>query len=134
MKKVSIALLMTVVVFLAGSALFVDGCGQSDAEKAQETYDQDVADLKAAVDELKKPDTFDSIDSLKAAFQNVQSAYDDAVASGRDVANARISQVEQAYNQLKEDVANISSDQTLSEKLDALNDAVQNFADELDKV
>lgn len=133
-KKGTSMPLLLFALLLLGAVILISGCGQSEAEKAQETYDQDVADLKAAVQELQNPGTYDSLDSLKAAFQNVQTAYNDAVTSGKDVTNAKISQAQDAFDQLKEDITSIPSDQTFAEKLDAVNEAVQKFADEIDKI
>jgi hypothetical protein len=126
--------LVMIVVLSVGVAFIATGCGESDSEKAQDAYDEDVQSLKDAVSELQNPDTYDSLDSLKAAFQDVGSAYDDTVESGQDVADAKISDTQDAYDELKDDINDIDSDQTLSEQIDAVNDAIQNFADQVNNI
>jgi hypothetical protein len=126
--------LVMIVVLSVGVAFIATGCGESDSEKAQDAYDEDVQSLKDAVSELQNPDTYDSLDSLKAAFQDVGSAYDDTVESGQDVADAKISDAQDAYDELKDDINDIDSDQSLEQQANAIKDAVENFADQVNNI
>ncbi|GBE58027.1 hypothetical protein BMS3Abin01_00955 [bacterium BMS3Abin01] len=133
MKK-GIAAGLFLVLLLIGAVVVTAGCGQSESEKAQANYDKAKADLKSSVQELQKPETYQSVDSLKASFQDVQKAYDDTVESGKDLTDAKVSEVQDAYEELQDSINDIDSDQTLEQKVDALRAAIQKFSDQLKQI
>jgi cell fate (sporulation/competence/biofilm development) regulator YlbF (YheA/YmcA/DUF963 family) len=130
----SMLISLVVIFVLAGAAIALAGCGTSSTEKAQTTYDNDVEGLKSAVSAFKDSTTYESVDNLQAAFAEVKSTYDSMVASAKDVTGAKISGVQDAYNGLKDAVANVNSEQALGQKIDAIQTAIQDLGDALQQL
>lgn len=133
-KSIAARHMVFVFVLLIGIVALAAGCGQSDKEKAEADYDKAKADLKASVQELQKPEAYGSADSLKSAFTDVQTAYEDTVESGKDLSDARVSEVEDAYDELKGSVEGIDSDKSLELRLNELRGAIQKFGDQLKQI
>lgn len=72
--------------------------------------------------------------TIKASFQDVQKAYNDTVESGKDLTDAKVSEVQDAYEELQDSIDDIDSDQTLGQKVDALKAAIQKFSDQLKQI
>jgi hypothetical protein len=131
MRKI-ITLSLAVLVVLIGVATLA-GCGQSAAQKAEDTYNSDVQDLKTSLAAFTESSTYSSVDSIQAAFQNLEASYNAAVdagsaaiSAGVDSAKIKISSIQGAFLLFKESVSGaLSSDQTLSEKVDAIKSSVE---------
>jgi hypothetical protein len=133
MRKSIVAtlIILAMAMVLAGS---LAGCGESSTEKAQKAYDNDVQSLKDAAAVFKDPATYGSVDSMQAAFQGLERSWNAAVAAGKDVTSAKISDLQGAFSQLKASITNLSSDQSLGQKIDGVQAAVQTFNDQLQQL
>jgi molecular chaperone GrpE (heat shock protein) len=132
MRK-GVTMALVVLVLLAGMVAVLAGCGESSTEKAQKAYDQDVQDLKTSVTAFSQAGTYSSVGSMQAAFQNLEKSFNTAVAAAKDVKDAKISDLQSAFNNLKASVTNLS-DQTLTEKVNTIKAAVQAFSDQLQQI
>jgi outer membrane murein-binding lipoprotein Lpp len=126
--------ILIVMVMLAGVVTTLAGCGESATEKAQKAYDTDVQDLKTSVAAFSQASTYSSVDSIQAAFQNLERSYNATVAAGKDVKDAKVSSLQSAFNGLKASISNLSSDQTLTEKVTTVKAALQTFSDQLQQI
>lgn len=106
------------------------------AQQLQEQYNEDVQALKDAVAEFQEADTYASTDSIKTAFADVEDNYNAAVSSGKKVKDAKISELEKSYNNLKDsiDSAFNDTDQSLTQKVDSVKSALSNFVEELKQI
>lgn len=138
MSKSMMVFLLSLVV-LAAAVTTLTGCG----EKAQEvvaTKDvqapAEISELQTALQAMTQSGTYSSVDSLQAAWNNVQSAYDDVLAwaqNSKDVATDKVTNLKNAFEQLKAAVTNFGSDQPMEQKVDTLQAAVQAMKDALDQ-
>lgn len=137
MRRGILISIVMVFVLTAAVAAFA-GCGGKVKEKvqtaAQTTYETEVQNLKTALAAMQDPSTYDSVDNLQAAFSEVESAFNALVASVKEESGAKITGLQQAFDSLKEAVANISSDQSLQQKVDTLQAAAQNMSGALQQL
>ncbi|MBI5870102.1 MAG: hypothetical protein HZB44_03980 [Actinobacteria bacterium] len=105
-------------------------------QQLQEQYEQDVQALKDAVAEFQNADTYVSTDSIKSVFADVEDNYNAAVSSGKKVKDAKISELDKAYNNLKDaiDSAVGDSNQSLTQKVDSVKTALNAFVEELKQI
>jgi len=140
MRKGILVAIITVFVTIAIAAVFT-GCGEDSGQviekvqsQFQENYGTEVQNLESALAELQNDSTYDSVDSLQAAFSDIESAFDDLVSAVEEGTGENISALENAFDSLKEDVSNISSDESLEENMDSLKAAAQDVSDALQEL
>ena len=141
-KNVIFTFLIAAVLLLAGAN--ASGCGDDKTtsvtsvntiEDMQAAYDHDVQALKDSVANFQNPSTYTSVDNIKSAFRDIENSYNNALASGKQVKDAKISTLKDSYENLKTTVSNIAaSDQTLQQKVDAVKTALQTFKDQLQQI
>ena len=119
-------------------AAVLSGCGEESGQvvekvqsQFQENYGAEVQNLESALAELQDDSTYDSVDSLQAAFSDVESAFDDLVSAVEEGAGEDITALENAFDSLQEEVSDISSDASLEENMDNLKAAAQDVSDAL---
>ena len=74
--------------------------------------------------------TYESVDTIKAAWAGVESAYDDFITAAedkKDIASDKLADLEAAFNGLKAAITNLGSDQPLTEKVATVKAAVEVF-------
>ncbi|MDO8737257.1 MAG: hypothetical protein Q7K29_09300 [Thermoleophilia bacterium] len=103
-------------------------------EQLQALYEEDVQALKDSVSRFQDSGTYVSSDSIKRAFADVESNYDAAVSSGSKVKDAKISEVKDAYGNLKDSINSISGDQSLQKKASDVKTALNTFVEELKQI
>lgn len=105
-------------------------------QQLQEQYDEDVQALKDAVAEFQNADTWVSTDSIRSAFAEVEDNYEAAVSSGKKVKDAKISELDKAYNDLKSEINSAVSDtgKSLTQKVDSVKSALNSFVEELRQI
>jgi len=104
-------------------------------EQLQAQYQEDLQALRDSVTKFQNADTYVSTNSIKTAFAQVQSNYDAAVSSGKKVKDAKISELNTAYTNLKDSINSISSsDQNLQQKITDVKAALNTFVEELKQI
>ena len=126
MRK-GIALALVIVVVLPMMVVVVSGCGGLSPQEANAKFKSDLQSLQTAFLSLANPANFANIDSFKAAWKNVETAYDEVVKSAKDVKNTNVSALKKAWGDLSSAIGSIDSTQSLMQKLDALTKALQDF-------
>ena len=126
MRK-GIALALVLVVVLPMMVVVVSGCGGLSPEEADAKFKSDLKNLQTAFLSLANPANFANIDSFKSAWSNVEKAYNDVVKSAKDVKNTNISALKKAWGDLSSDIGSINSTQSLTQMLDTLTKAFQDF-------
>jgi hypothetical protein len=122
---------MVLVLVCAAAALA--GCG----EKAKEAWAQlpDYSEAKqfaAALAVMLDPATYESTESMKAAWADVKDAYDFLVAAVEekgDVATDKVTNLEEAFSSLEAAVSSLTSDMTPQEKINKIRAAVMECQD-----
>ena len=122
-----IALLTVLLVVLPMMVMVVSGCGGLSPQEANAKFKSDLQSLQTAFLSLANPSNLTSIDSFKAAWKNVETAYDEVVKSAKDVKNANVSALKKAWGDLSSAVGSIDNTQSMMQKLDALTKALQDF-------
>ncbi len=121
-RKLLISLVITFV--LAGVVATLAGCG---TDSTQEAYNTDVENLKTAVAGMTESSTYESIDNFQVAVAEVQAAYDSVVTSAQ-AAGKKITDLQDAFGGLKAAIGNVTSDQSLEQKVDAIKAAVEDLS------
>lgn len=121
-RKLLISLVITFV--LAGVVATLAGCG---TDSTQEAYNTDVENLKTAVAGMTESSTYESIANFQVAVAEVQAAYDSVVTSAQ-AAGKKITDLQDAFGDLKAAIANVTSDQSLEQKVDAIKAAVEDLS------
>ena len=122
MKK-GIAVLLVLLVALSITSA-IAGCGTPSPQEAQARLKTDLQSLQDALAELLNPATYASTDSFNTAADNIKKAFNDVVASAKQVKNIKTADLESAWDDLKKA---ISSDQPLTDKLIAIQAAAKEF-------
>lgn len=144
MKNAVIVVVIIVAVFgvavVAGLAFRDDATEEAPVvttpseEQLREIYEEDLQTLKDAVAKFGNVDTYASANSIQRAFSDIEANYNAAVASGKKVKDAKISELEKAYNDLKVAIDDISSDQSLQQKIQAVKSALDTFVEKLEQI
>ena len=95
MRK-SLIVSLVVMFVLVGLVATLAGCGTDSNEEA---YNTDVENLKTAVAGMTESSTYESVDSLDAAWSEVESAYDDVVTSAQ-AAGKKITDLQDAFGKI----------------------------------
>jgi len=122
-KSILVALVITFV--LAGVVATFAGCGSDDE---QATYESDLDKLKSAIATMTESSTYESIESFEAAWDDVESAYDDLVISA-NVAGKKIDNLKDAWGGLLDAIGNITSEQSLQQKINEIKSALKDLDD-----
>ncbi len=132
-KRKNSAVFLMLVLVLTVTAV-IAGCG----EKAKEAWAQlpDYSEAKqfaAALTVMTDQATYQSKESLQAAWTDVTDAYDDLIAAVEakgDVAADKVTNLEEAFNSLEAAVTSVvNSDMTPQEKLNKVKAAVMECQD-----
>jgi hypothetical protein len=126
MRK-GIALTLVLVVVLPMMVVVVAGCGGVSPQEADAKFKSDLQNLQTAFLSLANPSNYTNIDSFKSAWKNVEKAYDEVVKSAKDVKNANISALKKAWDDLSATIGSINSTQSLTQMLDTITKAFQDF-------
>lgn len=126
MRK-GIALTLVLVVVLPMMVVVVAGCGGVSPQEADAKFKSDLQNLQTAFLSLANPANFANIDSFKSAWKDVGKAYDGVVKSAKDVKNANISALKKAWDDLSAAIGSINSTQSLTQMLDTITKAFQDF-------
>ena len=126
MRK-GIALTLVLVVVLPMMVVVVAGCGGVSPQEADAKFKSDLQNLQTAFLSLANPSNYTNIDSFKSAWKNVEKAYDEVVKSAKDVKNANISALKKAWDDLSSTIGSINSTQSLTQMLDTITKAFQDF-------
>jgi len=124
MKK-GILVSVVLVCVLAAIMAALAGCGSDDEEA---TYESDLDKLKSAISTMTESSTYESLESFEAAWADVESAYDDLVISA-NVAGKKIDNLKDAFNGLVDAIGNITSEQSLEQKVNAIKSALEDLDD-----
>lgn len=123
MKAVALLLALACVVAAAGCG------GQESAETAKDHLCSSLHDLGSSVSDLQKLDpTTASKDDYKAASQEVQDALEQVQSDAKDVKDATTRELQQATNQLTQQLKSIPTDVPLTQVASSLAGAVSAFA------
>ena len=120
-----IALLLVSVVVLTITVVVVSGCGGVSQQEAEEQFKGDLQNFETSLLGLVNPGNFTSVDSFNTAFKDVEKAYNDLVKSAKQVKDTNITALKNAWNGLTKAVGNVSSSQSLLQKMDAITKALQ---------
>jgi hypothetical protein len=126
MRK-GIALTLVLVVVLPMMVVVVAGCGGVSPQEADAKFKSDLQNLQTAFLSLANPSNYTNIDSFKSAWKNVEKAYDEVVKSAKDVKNANTSALKKAWDDLSATIGSINSTQSLTQMLDTITKAFQDF-------
>lgn len=126
-RGIVVLLVLTLAVFAATLA----GCGEKAKEAVSQLPDSaELSQLTDAIAVMGQSSTYESVDSIKAAWSGVESAYDDFVKAAQDkqdIASDKLTDLQAAFDGLKAAIANLGSDQSLSEKVATVKAAVEVF-------
>ncbi|MBN2028275.1 MAG: hypothetical protein JW854_16110 [Actinobacteria bacterium] len=124
MKKgilISVVLVCVLAVIMAALA----SCGSEDEEA---TYESDLDKLKSSISKMTESKTYESMESFEAAWDDVKSAYDDLVVSA-NVAGKKIDNLKDAFQGLVDAIGNITSEQSLEQKVNGIKSALEDLDD-----
>lgn len=121
--KRGILVSVVIVCIVAGLVAILAGCGSNDE---QATYESDLDKLKSAIAVMTESSTYESMDSFEAAWGDVKSAYDDLVISA-NVAGKKIDNLKDAWGGLVDAIGNITSDQSLQQKVNQIKSALEDL-------
>lgn len=91
------------------------GCTQPSPEEAEAQLCSDMADLDAAIQELESLDETATVGDVRAAEENVTSAWNSVRSSAQTLEEVNTEQLEAAYNDLDGAVQGLPDDITVSE-------------------
>ncbi len=133
MKK-GITILLALLVALAVTVAAIAGCGSTTPAQARTELNTQLQNLKTALTEFTNPATYTSTDSMKSAAKNVQKQFDNVITAAKDVKDVSTSKLSSAWDQLSKSISNLSSNQSLNQKVDAVQSAISNFQKEWQQV
>ncbi|HEY5531216.1 MAG TPA: hypothetical protein VIK22_04375 [Candidatus Anoxymicrobiaceae bacterium] len=126
MKK-GIAILLVVLAALILTVAAIAGCGSTTPAQARTKLNTQLQNLKAALTEFTNPATYTSTDSIKSAAKNVQKQFDNVITAAKDVKDVSTSKLSSGWDELSKSISNLSSSQSLNQKVDAVQSAISNF-------
>lgn len=133
MKKRALTALAVSFLTLAVMTASLAGCGEKVKEAWAQLPDYSEAkQLAAALSVMLQSSTYESTETIQAAWTDVEDAYEDlvkAVDEKKDVAGEKITNLEEAFNSLDSAVSSLTSDMTPQEKLNKVKAAVMEVED-----
>jgi predicted PurR-regulated permease PerM len=126
-KRIVVLPALVLLILLTASIALVAGCGATTPAQARTELNTQLQNLKSALAEFTNPTTYASTDSIKSAAKNVQKQFDNVITAGKDVKDVSTSKLSSAWNQLSKSITNLSSSQSFSQKVDAVQSAITNF-------
>ena len=126
MKK-GIAILLVVLAALILTVAAIAGCGSTTPAQARTKLNTQLQNLKTALTEFTNPATYTSTDSIKSAAKNVQKQFDNVITAAKDVKDVSTSKLRSGWDELSKSISNLSSSQSLNQKVDAVQSAISNF-------
>jgi chaperonin cofactor prefoldin len=126
MKK-GIAILLVVLAALILTVAAIAGCGSTTPAQARTKLNTQLQNLKTALTEFTNPATYTSTDSMKSTAKNVQKQFDNVITAAKDVKDVSTSKLSSGWDELSKSISNLSSSQSLNQKVDAVQSAISNF-------
>jgi hypothetical protein len=102
--------------------------------EAQEQFCDDVGAYLAALGALRDVDRNTPIEEFEGAREDVRVTYDNMIASGQQVREVRLDELEEANDNLREAVDDIDDDATFQEALDSIKDEAEEVSVQLSQV
>jgi DNA repair exonuclease SbcCD ATPase subunit len=128
-------LFAAVLLVLAGAAA---GCVQPTEEEAEAQLCEDLAALRAALDNFENINRTSTVEEIRDARDQVGSAMQDVRDSADQLEDIRVDELDAAYSNLENAVEDLPDDatagealQTIRPELQAVRDARQNLTAEL---
>jgi hypothetical protein len=108
---------VSAIALLVLSLVALSACSDDEPseEEATSAYCGDLNDLESALGAYADLSVNSTIDEVNEAQEGVEDAYADVQASAEDVADARIDDLESAYEDLANSAAEISGEDTVGE-------------------
>ena len=109
----------TLPIAAAALAGFIIACGGDEdsgsTENATIQLCNDLAELEAALQDVREIDETSTVDELEAAQEDVQVVLQDIRSSAEDVAQARVDDLSDAYAGLQDAIAGVEGEETIGE-------------------
>lgn len=115
-------------------AVLVAGCGGPSTEDATAQMCTDIAQLGTSLSALENLNADSTIGEIRDARDSVSASWDDVKADAATVTDARVQDLETAYNNLVQAIDDIPETATLQEARDSIQEeliAVQRAREEL---
>jgi archaellum component FlaC len=104
----------------------VAGCGQPTTAEAEATLCNDLGQLEASLAELAQINANSQVNDLRQARENVANAYKNVQTAAQAVEEARLDDLQMAYDDLDKTVNNISGRETVGEATVQIADGMAN--------
>jgi len=112
-------ILCALPVAAAALAGFIIACSSDEdggsTENATIQLCNDLAELEAALQDVREIDETSTVDELEAAQEDVQVVLQDIRSSAEDVAQARVDDLSDAYAGLQDAIAGVEGEETIGE-------------------
>jgi len=106
--------------------LLLAGCGQPTTAEAEATLCSDLGQLETSLAELAQINANSQVNDLRQARENVANAYKNVQTAAQAVEEARLDDLQMAYDDLDKTVNNISGRETVGEATVQIADGMAN--------
>jgi len=128
------AIALTLALAIAVTMIVVAaGCGESQ-QKEKQALATDLQNLQLSLTQLVNPNTYKSASTFNSTWTKIQSDYQKVVADAQKIKQTDVNNVKSSYNDLKKAVGNVSSDQSIQQKADAIITAGTSFITSLQQL
>lgn len=111
---------------MVAPALVAAGCGESEAQAKQNLAD-DISALKVDLAAFINPETYSSMNTFTDTWNKTKTSFNKMLTDAKKVKDIELKDVETSYNDLKNAVGNVTSEQSLQQKASAILLAGQAF-------
>jgi len=109
-------------VFLVVSALLLAACQPISIDEANAQLCSDLTEFQAALGAVRALDTDSTVDEAEAAFKLANDAWDDVRSSAYTLSDAKVDNLEEAYEDLDDAIRDIDEGDTLQDASASVQD------------